>query len=315
VAPGGSNTNPGTLAQPWGTIGFALTKLGPGKTLYIRGGTYNEMVKVFNAVDGTQSQPIVVQNYPGERVVIKGQFLIRSMPWWTFSGINVVWNGSGTYQLVILRGGHNWRWTNSEVWNGRGAANILVGDDPDTGEAPNRWRIDNCHVHDNLGSTHLNGDHLIYVNSSTSGGQTGLIERCLLINSPNGRAVKLGPGSAGMHTSVASTEVRYNTMVDNLGPSNVQVSYEASRNNIHHNIMVRSGPTHDPGRRHNVTYHQLTGTNNVAANNLGWQSAGVVQGGDSGLVNGGGNVHADPLFTDSQYHTAAPEAAGKGRWG
>src|SRR5262245_60270523 len=40
VAPGGNDTNPGTIAQPFQTIQKAQTVVSPGDTFYIRGGTY-----------------------------------------------------------------------------------------------------------------------------------------------------------------------------------------------------------------------------------------------------------------------------------
>ena len=40
----GSDNNPGTLAQPFGTINHGASILTPGDTLYIRAGTYAEQL-------------------------------------------------------------------------------------------------------------------------------------------------------------------------------------------------------------------------------------------------------------------------------
>lgn len=64
----GSDDNPGSLAKPWRTLAFALARLRPGDTLFIRGGTYLERATV--AANGTAAAPITIQSYPGESAVI-----------------------------------------------------------------------------------------------------------------------------------------------------------------------------------------------------------------------------------------------------
>jgi hypothetical protein len=73
VSPFGSNSDPGTLAQPWGTLAHAFSKLGPGDTLYLRGGRYNEP-SITLAVSGTAENPITIRNYPAEKPVIDGSY-------------------------------------------------------------------------------------------------------------------------------------------------------------------------------------------------------------------------------------------------
>ena len=74
VAPtGGSDSNPGTLAQPWATLEFAASQLSAGDILYLRGGTYRSAKAAsvaerfqMNGMTGTSSNKIYVWNYPGE---------------------------------------------------------------------------------------------------------------------------------------------------------------------------------------------------------------------------------------------------------
>ena len=68
VSPSGSNSNPGTLAQPWQTLSYAVTKLKAGDTLYARAGDYAETVRVGNS--GTATSPITITAYPGESPII-----------------------------------------------------------------------------------------------------------------------------------------------------------------------------------------------------------------------------------------------------
>ena len=72
VAENGSDDNPGTdPATPFRTINKGVTVLSPGDTLYIRGGTYHEKVRV--SVSGTAEKPITITAYPGESPVMDGQ--------------------------------------------------------------------------------------------------------------------------------------------------------------------------------------------------------------------------------------------------
>jgi parallel beta-helix repeat protein len=67
VATNGSNGNPGTLSQPWATIQHAADNIGPGDIVQVRAGNYEG---AYFSTSGTESQPIVVQAYPGESPAI-----------------------------------------------------------------------------------------------------------------------------------------------------------------------------------------------------------------------------------------------------
>lgn len=66
----GDDTGSGLKQQPWKTINYAAAKLKPGDTLYLRGGTYYQQVKLQLA--GTEKKPITFRAYPGELVIIDG---------------------------------------------------------------------------------------------------------------------------------------------------------------------------------------------------------------------------------------------------
>ncbi|MFQ5771402.1 MAG: right-handed parallel beta-helix repeat-containing protein, partial [bacterium] len=68
VAKTGSDTNPGTEAQPWLTIQKAADTMVAGDTVYVRAGVYSERVIVRNS--GIQGNLITIKNYPGETPVI-----------------------------------------------------------------------------------------------------------------------------------------------------------------------------------------------------------------------------------------------------
>jgi len=77
----GSDSNPGTLSQPFKTIQKGIDSLAAGNTLYVRGGIYNETV--IESISGTSSAPIVISSYPGETAVIDGTGLspAHTSPW------------------------------------------------------------------------------------------------------------------------------------------------------------------------------------------------------------------------------------------
>ncbi len=71
VAPNGSDTNPGTKAQPFATIQHGVNRLSAGDTLYLRAGSYHKEV-IINNLNGTAANPITICNYQDEKVTLNG---------------------------------------------------------------------------------------------------------------------------------------------------------------------------------------------------------------------------------------------------
>jgi hypothetical protein len=67
VSTNGSNTNDGSINNPWASIVYALSKLASNDTLYLRGGVYYE--KGFNIINKTG---ILFSAYQNEKVEITG---------------------------------------------------------------------------------------------------------------------------------------------------------------------------------------------------------------------------------------------------
>ncbi|MGC9293304.1 MAG: right-handed parallel beta-helix repeat-containing protein [Acidobacteriaceae bacterium] len=70
VSTSGDDSNAGTLASPWRTIQHAANMVTAGDTVYVRTGTYNEVVTMQKS--GTASAPIVFSSYPGELATVDG---------------------------------------------------------------------------------------------------------------------------------------------------------------------------------------------------------------------------------------------------
>lgn len=74
VATNGSDTTgDGTYSAPYATIGKAITGISAGSTVYLRGGTY--VIDTTNIdCDGAPDNFVVVRSYPGESVILDGEY-------------------------------------------------------------------------------------------------------------------------------------------------------------------------------------------------------------------------------------------------
>jgi len=68
IATDGSDSNPGTMAQPFATFAAADAVVAPGELVYVRGGTYTEPAEL--GASGRVGERY--EGYPGERVLLQG---------------------------------------------------------------------------------------------------------------------------------------------------------------------------------------------------------------------------------------------------
>lgn len=89
VSTSGNDNNSGTIDKPWKSINYAVKKLKPGDTLYIREGVYNETVNI--TASGSKSGGyITISAYPGEKAVLDGTGLDpKSIGTGMFAMINI----------------------------------------------------------------------------------------------------------------------------------------------------------------------------------------------------------------------------------
>ncbi len=80
VAKNGSDTNPGTEAAPWLTIGKAANSLHAGDTVYVKGGTYHEKVTLRVQGNATYGY-ITFRNYNNDVVIVDGTGFNLSSDW------------------------------------------------------------------------------------------------------------------------------------------------------------------------------------------------------------------------------------------
>ena len=73
VATDGDDAGPGTRDEPWATLQHAAHAIGPGATVIVREGVYEQRVDV--GVSGAPGRPITFAAAPGERIVLNGSSL------------------------------------------------------------------------------------------------------------------------------------------------------------------------------------------------------------------------------------------------
>lgn len=74
VAPGGSDTNPGSQGAPYATLKRAFAQCPSNGTVVIRAGVYHEggLYPTLGAGPSIANSGVTVQNYPGENVILDG---------------------------------------------------------------------------------------------------------------------------------------------------------------------------------------------------------------------------------------------------
>lgn len=107
VATWGDDDATGTFTEPWLTWQKAVTTVVAGDTVYIRGGTYyypggvNGHGVYRENVNGTEANPIVIMNYPGENPIFEGSTItsttdhrwgiyLYNCDYWIFKGLTII---------------------------------------------------------------------------------------------------------------------------------------------------------------------------------------------------------------------------------
>jgi hypothetical protein len=298
VAPTGSDANPGTVEAPFATLQKGLERVGQAgqpRTLYVRGGTYQQRVWHPKVASGSPDNRIRVTAYPGERVVLRGLFHLYNLRYWTIDNLEFTWSPelSQADHMVRFTNGVGWIFENNQVYGARSYAGLHITS-WSTSSEPSGWIVRHNRIFDTVPSNGINQDHNVYVSASAG---NGVIERNLIYGAPNGENVKIGGGSNA--DAVSNITVRYNTMYD--ASSNMLLSGPSSNNTIERNIMYRSNQSGTP--KATIMLWAASGTGNVVRDNFVGQSSGLMAaaGGTSANLpaafDAGGNlIDRDPRF-------------------
>jgi parallel beta-helix repeat protein len=157
VATTGSDSNPGTLSQPFSSILKGVSVLRPGDTTFIRAGTYAESIPwSFNFPSGTSwSSAVTLAAYPGEIVTMRpnggssvidfggdpDQYII-------IDGIHFDAINLSETAIAINQGSNHIRFQNCEIKNAyKSGVYILWGNN--NGLPSNYNEFINCEIHHN----------------------------------------------------------------------------------------------------------------------------------------------------------------------
>jgi chitodextrinase len=288
VSMSGSDSNPGTLSSPWRTVQKAVNTLGAGQVAYVRAGTYSENLLITRS--GSATAPITVQNYPGERPVLRPAggstnnypVEIYSAAYLRLRGF-VIEGASGPSTTNVYFEGrtHHVEVSQCEI---RGSADQGVYSEATTSHL---WLLGNS-IHDNGNGNAPHQSHGLYIE-----GTDHLIANNEVYNQRYGYGLHLYP-SGDRITAVQ------NTLVGNREAGIVigaESSSTVNNTRLVNNIVAYNGQF---GIRSYFPASSLKGSGNVAFNNLGF---GNPQGDFSTWQGGGidyslGNIVADPRFVD-----------------
>jgi chitodextrinase len=297
ASPTGSDSNPGTVTQPWRTIGKAMSELVAGQTAYLRAGIYNEGLsgpcdyqynKLTWSRSGTASAPITISGYPGE----ENQVILMT-------AVKLAGDYEHLQNLVVDR---NVGYSPFDLTcdggpsvNIFGAQDVLIGAEVRNSamsgvyleNATGAQLIDNW-IHDN--GTHWNRDHGVYWCSGANGrAADNIVQHNLAYG------LKIGPNAQ-------SVLVAQNTVNGN-GRSGVIVSgdttYVSNNNTVADNILTRNGWSSGGGFGLRTYWESAgVGTGNHAVRNLMYGNSN----GDTWYPGGGmtetASIFADPLFVN-----------------
>jgi hypothetical protein len=290
-ATAGSDSNPGTEGAPWRTAAKAAASAAPGDVVVFLPGTYGAPGTTTDfGRSGTTAAPITFTSAPGAgRAVFRGYVritgshlhfdsLVFDGPTGRVQSTSSSNPGGEEVQLSIMYGS-DVELSNSEVRDNAWHAGVFVDQASDV-------RLVSNYVHDNGEvSTGANLDHGIYWCSGDGEITNNVIENNVAYG------IQLYPEATGVLVS-------HNTIVGN-DRGGVIIAEQAADNQLLDNVIAENA-------QYGIRGYELTGTGNVARNNLLWNNGHNVYG--SGVAVSGTIVQDPKLVTISNV-----KASGRGR--
>jgi hypothetical protein len=282
VAPGGSDSDPGTRARPWKTVQRAFERLRPGQRALVRGGTYVADHVVERA--GTRTAPITVAAVPGEKVVLRAAatsgdtYPLRVTSGAAFVRIQgfVLERAKGTSSTNVYFEGraHDVELSRNEIRFSQDQGVFVEN-------GARRIHIIGNRIHDN-GRGHESGQHQshgVYIE-----GADHLVANNVIYAHPHGFGIQVYPENKG-------TIVVHNTVVGS-GHSGIVVGGDGGVSNItiRNNVLA-----------FNASYGVQMDSDcptrvSIDRNVIHGNRSGDVQGGCSGVSTSGGNITSNPRF-------------------
>lgn len=231
VAPDGSDSNSGTEGNPFESVEKAVSELSSGELAYIRDGTYDiDGTVAAWRQDGSESSPVRLEGYPGERPVLEsGRLRINESSHWHIRNLEI---RNSDHNGVHIDGPNADGVVVENVVSHHNELNGIQLVDVDDGV------VRNCTTYSNAdegnGGKNADGIHL------TNGSENCLVENCdVYWNSDDGidlgksenvtvshcRVWENGFDESGNDYGNPSTGIKFGTLGDNGGHL------------VHHNVV------------------------------------------------------------------------------
>ncbi|MDY7224737.1 right-handed parallel beta-helix repeat-containing protein [Hyalangium rubrum] len=165
VSASGSDTAAGSAAQPFRTIGKALSVVGPGEIIRVLPGTYAETLALGqNVKAGTADAKITLQGEGKPRIIPSGgsgALVQVSRPNWIIDGFEIDVQGEARFGVTFEGDVRGSVLANSELHHGAGGAGVTT-----YGKATGAV-IENNHIHDFVKKTGNQDSHGVVVQPSS----------------------------------------------------------------------------------------------------------------------------------------------------
>lgn len=268
VATNGNDTNPGSITQPWRTFSKAVSTVSPGDTVYIRGGTYHEILLAYRDGGGTVGNYVTYASYPGETAILDGTNIaiehgeglvtLKVVDYVKISGLKIQnSNGAGIYVAYSNNISIEKNQTYDTVKSGIGLWGVTnsIVDGNDISMA--------CHDHLNYSSS----EEPITISSSI---QIEVMNNTVHDGPTDQNSARAGGEGINVKENSHDIEIHHNTvynLIDKVGLSvdawggnlyNVYIRYNTSYNNRVGALVsneVNTGSTHDVFITNNLIYN------------------------------------------------------------
>ena len=290
AGPGGRDAGPGTITDPYRTVGHLVRRLRAGETGCLRGSVYREDVDITRG--GVPGRPLTLRSVPGHRATIQGRLAIAGsaddvvVSFLRLDGSTT--NGEPSPQVngdrVVFR--------SNDVSNRHTAiCFILGGAFAKYGRAVGTV-IDRNRIHDCGRLPATNHDHGVYIEAAR---YTRVTNNVIYGNADWG---------VHLYPDADNTRVANNVIVGNgggviiageAGGDGYSVGYASDTNVIEWNVIANSTLYHNV----DTYWGGPTGRGNLAQRNCLWNGKGGNFGDIVGLAVRG-NVVANPLFVNPE---------------
>jgi hypothetical protein len=252
------------VARPFRSVQatFDRPEFGPGDTIVIRGGTwqdigrYDAFLSVYQKT-GSADKPITIMAYPGEKTYLEtrgkrgGINFYKTNGGLVISGLAI--NSNGNDLIQMQNRSDNMRVVNNELyglWKEKGGSAAIVGNG-------HHWKILGNHVHDNGYSKLFHG---IYIDNDNGLGSDDIeIAFNHIHHQAGGRGIQV----YWSYPSMTNISIHDN-LIHDIDRDAILISDNAGEGiEIFNNVVYRSGTVHGSGIRINSALAYVKAYNNT----------------------------------------------------